>query len=256
VRAVTLAPIDPAGRIERARARRVEVDTLVVGFGLTPSVELTRLLGCAHAFDPLRGGWLPVRSPALETSAPGVFAAGDGTGVGGVELAQIEGRLAGLGAALRLGRAKPGQAEARRRSLAARLGRLDRFRAGLERVFAPPASYLDLLTEDTLVCRCEDVAYGELIARLGDYAARTGAATGMLGLKAATRTGMGRCQGRNCLTTLAAIVARAQGVAVDRLTWPRVRPPARPIRLGDLLHEVIPPAVLPDDPHRPRGADP
>jgi NADPH-dependent 2,4-dienoyl-CoA reductase/sulfur reductase-like enzyme len=253
VRAVTLAPIDPAGWIDRARARQIEVDTLVVGFGLTPSVELTRLLGCAHAFDPLRGGWLPVRSPALETSAPGVFAAGDGTGIGGVVLAQIEGQLAGLGAALRLGRANTGRAEGRRRSLAARLSRLDRFRAGLERVFAPPASYLDLLTEDTVVCRCEEVTYGELTARLGEYVAGTGAAvTGMIALKAATRTGMGRCQGRNCLATLAAIVARAQGVAVERLVWPRVRPPARPILLGDLLHEVIPPAVLPDDPHRPR----
>jgi hypothetical protein len=97
------------------------------------------------------------------------------------------------------------------------------------------------------------VTYGELTARLGEYVAGTGAAvTGMIALKAATRTGMGRCQGRNCLATLAAIVARAQGVAVERLVWPRVRPPARPILLGDLLHEVIPPAVLPDDPHRPR----
>jgi hypothetical protein len=45
-------------------------------------------------------------------------------------------------------------------------------------------------------------------------------------------------------------------LAVDDLTWPRVRPPARPIPLGDLLHEAIPPAVLPDDPHRPRRAIP
>jgi thioredoxin reductase len=253
VRAVTLAPIDPAGRVDRARARPVEVDTLVIGFGLTPSVELTRLLGCAHAFDPLRGGWLPVRSPALETSKPGVFAAGDGTGIGGVELALVEGRLAGLGAAARLGRAQPGRDEGRR-SLAACRGRLDRFRAGLERVFAPPASYLDLLTEGTVVCRCEEVTYGELSARLAED---DGAATtAMVRLKAVTRTGMGRCQGRNCLATLAAIVARACGLAIDELTWPRVRPPARPIPLGDLLHEAIPPAVLPDDPHRPRQAIP
>jgi hypothetical protein len=250
VRAVTLAPIDAAGRPERARARRVEVDTLVVGFGLAPSVELTSLLGCAHAFDPLRGGWLPVRSPALETSVPGVFAAGDGAGIGGVELALVEGRLAGLGAALRLGRAKPGRAEARRRSLVACRARLDRFRAGLERVFAPPASYLDILTEDTIVCRCEEVTWGELGARLAEDHGAT--ATVMVRLKAATRAGMGRCQGRNCLATLAAIVARAQGLAVGELAWPRVRPPARPIPLGDLLHEPIPPAVLPDDPHRPR----
>ena len=143
-------------------------------------------------------------------------------------LALVEGRLAGLGAALRLGRAKPGQAEGQR-ALAARLARLNRFWAGLERVFAPPASYLDLLTEGTVVCRCEEVTYGELSVRLAEDDPAGAAMTGMGPTQGGDADRRGALPGRNCLATLAAIVARARGLAVDDLTWPRVRPPARPI---------------------------
>lgn len=242
VEAVTIAPIGADGRIDRDRVRTIATDTLITGFGLTPSVELTRLLGCDHRFDGLRGGWLPIRSAGLETSVDGVFAAGDGAAIGGVELALVEGRLAALGAAHKLGRVAP----AARRALHRRWARLDRFRTGLERLFAPPATFLGLLTPDTVVCRCEDVTAAELHDRVAEGAAS------MLQLKAATRCGMGRCQGRNCQITLAAMVADAQGLAVDALSWPRVRPPARPILLGDLMHEDIPPPVLPADPHLPR----
>ena len=70
-------------------------------------------------------------------------------------------------------------------------------------------------------------------------------ATGMVQQKSTTRLSMGRCQGRYCLATLADLVATRQGIRAADLDWPRVRPPARPVRLGDLLHETIPPPALP-----------
>ena len=99
VQEVVLAPIDERGQVNRARRRTVPVDTLVVGFGLRPSIELFQLLGCALRFDRMSGGWLPVRNVDLETSRPNVFAAGDGAGIGGVERALAEGRLVGMLAA-------------------------------------------------------------------------------------------------------------------------------------------------------------
>jgi len=57
---------------------------------------------------------------------------------------------------------------------------------------------------------------------------------------------MGRCQGRNCLTTVAQLLARARGVPPADLEPPRARPPARPIPLGDLLHEPLPPPRPPE----------
>ncbi|MCZ6523650.1 MAG: (2Fe-2S)-binding protein, partial [Alphaproteobacteria bacterium] len=197
--------------------------------------------------ETLRGGSLPLRSAALETTVPGVFAVGDGAAIGGVEIALLEGRLAALNALARLrGGAAAAAAQGRRRALVRRLARLYRFRVGLERLFAPPRHFLELITPETVVCRCEEVSAGELRRRAAE------GATSMSQLKATTRTGMGRCPGRNCLATLAALVAQAHGLAPGALAWPKARPPARPIPLGELLHETLPPPELPDDPHFPR----
>jgi NADPH-dependent 2,4-dienoyl-CoA reductase/sulfur reductase-like enzyme len=245
VEAVSIAPIDGEGRVDRNRVERIDCDALVVGFGLTPSVELLRLIGCDLAYTPERGGWLPRRSEVFETSVAGVFAVGDGAAIGGVEIALLEGRLATLEAAARLGRIRDGGA--RRASLTRALTRIDRFRRAIERLFAAPCRYLDLLTDDTVVCRCEEVTAGELKTRAGE------AWTSMVQLKSTTRLAMGRCQGRNCMATLASLVAESGGRPIASLAYPRTRPPARPIPLGDLLHEPIAPPEMPADPHLPRG---
>ena len=246
LRAVSIAPIDREGRVDRARVEALEVGTLAIGYGLVPSTELTRLLGCVHDYDQLRGSWLPRRSETLETSVLGVYAVGDGAAIGGAEIALLEGRLAAQAAALRMGGKLDAAARRRRRILAARLARLNRFRDALTEVFAPPCHFLELLTPETLVCRCEEVTLGELRGN------GIGTAASMPRLKAATRVGMGRCQGRNCLGTLAALVAAREGWDAGAPAWPRTRPPARPIPLASLLHEEIPPPDLPEDPHLPR----
>jgi hypothetical protein len=225
-----VGPIDSAGRLDRSLTRTLAADTIVAGFGLTPSVELTRLLGCRHGWDDRRGGFVPERSRDLETSVPGVFAVGDGAGIGGAEVAIAEGHLAGLLAAGRLG---AGGASGDERAARRRLARLHRVRDAIATLWAPPASFLDLLTPDTIVCRCEEVTARDLDAVVDD---------GIEPVKATTRVGMGRCQGRNCLATVAALVARARDLPPSALEPPRARPPARPIPLGDLLHEPLPPA--------------
>ena len=72
-------------------------------------------------------------------------------------------------------------------------------------------------------------------------------------VKATTRLSMGRCQGRNCLVTLASMVAKEAGVEASSIALPRPRPPLRPIPIGDLAFEEIPPPDIPADPHLPRG---
>ena len=230
-----VAPIGPDGNVDRAQLRRLSVDTVVAGFGLTPSVELTRLLGCHHRWDRRRGGLVPERSANLETSVPGVFAVGDGAGIGGAEVALAEGSLAGLLAVARLGRGDTPRVAGELRAVRARLARLHRVRDAIAGLWAPPATFRALVTPDTVVCRCEEVTAGD-VARLADES------DGSLdALKATSRVTMGRCQGRNCLAAVTEIVARARGVAAVDLELPRARPPARPVPLGDLLHEPLPP---------------
>ena len=249
VEEILTAPIDQAGRIDKGRTRTLAVDTLVVGFGLIPSIELLRMLDCELRYDALRGGWLPVRDRSFETSVKGVFAVGDGASIGGVEIALAEGRLMGLVAAARLGLLDPNRAAKLAGPVRSRLNRFDRFRSGLERLYTPPASYLDLLTPETIVCRCEEITLGELRARQEEGYASSFA------LKGTTRIGMGRCQGRNCLRTLAALVGEAAGTNLKDVQLPRARPPARLVEIGDLLHEPLPEPDLPEDPHLPRGEE-
>jgi thioredoxin reductase len=234
-----VAPIDPAGRVDRSRARAIAVDTVVAGFGLVPAVELTGLLGCRHRWDARRGGWVPERSGDLETTVRDVFAVGDGAGIGGAEVALVEGRLAGLLVALRLGACDEPRVAGDLRRWRRRVRRLHRVRDAIAALWAPPASFLDLLASDTIVCRCEDVTAGE-VGGVVDADVES-----LDVLKAATRVTMGRCQGRNCLGTVTAILARARAVPREALGAPRPRPPARPIPLAALLHEPLPPPRYP-----------
>ncbi len=235
-----VAPIRADGRVDRSRLRRTAVDTVVTGFGLVPSIELARLLGCRHRWEGKRDGLVPERSTDLETSVPGIFAVGDGAGIGGAEVALAEGQLAGLLAVALLSRGDGPRVGGELRRLRARLARLHRVRDAIANLWAPPMTFNSLLTPETVVCRCEEVTAGE-VARLAEEN------DGSLdALKATSRVTMGRCQGRNCLAPVTEIVARARGVSPTDLELPRARPPARPVPLADLLHETLPPPRSPE----------
>lgn len=181
------------------RSRAIACDLLCAGYGLVPNTELPRLLGCAVE----RGA--VVVDDEQRTSVGGVRCAGEPTGIGGVDLALVEGEIAGLGAA---GRSREA------RALFGRRARLRRLAAAMERAFALRAELRGVVTPDTIVCRCEDVAFGTLRA---DWSPRQA--------KLYTRAGMGPCQGRVC------------GPALSFLHgWPMdaVRAPLEPARLATL----------------------
>jgi NAD(P)H-nitrite reductase large subunit len=169
-----------------------------------------------------------------------VFVAGDGGGIGGAEMAIAEGRLVGLVVAMRLGRCAPRAVAGSLRRTRARLRRLDRVRGAIAGLWAPPASYTALLTPETIVCRCEEATVDDVTRLIEE------GVSSVEPVKAATRVTMGRCQGRNCLPTVAELTARAMGLSRAELELPRARPPARPVVLGDLLHESLPPPRPPE----------
>lgn len=152
-------------------------DVLACGYGLLPNLELPRLLGCALTTGDL-GLEAVVVDARQATSVSGVFAAGETTGVKGVEAALVEGHLAGRAAA-----GQPRQEARWRRAQV----RGQRFAATLARTFAPRAELRARVQADTLVCRCEDVTS----ARLAGFPNARAA-------KLVTRAGMGACQGRVC----------------------------------------------------------
>lgn len=107
VEEVTTARLDPDWNVLAGTEQRVRVDAVCVGFGFTPQLELAVAARCK-----LHDGFVLVDA-AQATSVPGVFAAGEITGIGGAEPAAAEGEVAGTAAAVRLGarpRAAPGAA--------------------------------------------------------------------------------------------------------------------------------------------------
>ncbi|MFI7402078.1 FAD-dependent oxidoreductase [Streptomyces sp. NPDC049541] len=214
--AVTVAALDGEGRVRPGTGRRIPCDTLAVGHGMLPHTDLAETLGCR-----LDGMNVQV-DDEQRTDVPGVWAAGETTGIGGSALALAEGHIAGRSAAARLAGRAP---DPREWAAAAKSRtRLREFAAALDAVYAPPAHWSELITDDTVVCRCEEVTGGtirEAVAELGAGDVRT--------VKLLTRAGMGWCQGRVCAPAVA-------GLAGCRLD-PSRRPFARPVPLGVLARE-------------------
>lgn len=210
---VTVAALDAAGRPRPGSERRLDCDTLAVGHGMLAHTDLAETLGCG-----LDG--LAVRVDGEQrTDVPGVWAAGEATGVGGAELALAEGRIAGRSAAARLTGRPPDP-----RSLAAdsrERAALRRFAAALDAVCAPPVRWAERVTDETVVCRCEEVTAGTVRAARADLGAGD-----LRTVKLLTRAGMGWCQGRMCGPAVAGLAGCAE-TAVRR-------PFAHPVPLGVL----------------------
>jgi NADPH-dependent 2,4-dienoyl-CoA reductase/sulfur reductase-like enzyme len=180
-----------------------DCDLCACGFNLVPNVELALALGCKLDDDFVRvDQW-------QATSVPDVYCAGEPTGIGGVDCALVEGRIAGFAAAgLRA------EAEA----LLARRASWHHFRAALARAFALRPELKSLAADDTLICRCEDVTLGRM-RQFRDWR----------DAKLHSRCGMGPCQGRVC--GAAAKVILGWGMS-------SVRPPVLPARVESLISET------------------
>lgn len=105
----------------------VEVDTICVATGLTPLAELAWFLGCRFHFIPQLGGFVPDHDSCMESSVPGIYIAGDISGVEEASTAMEEGRLAGISAAASLGRLSAAEAASLQQEV---WGRLNALRSG------------------------------------------------------------------------------------------------------------------------------
>ncbi len=84
--------------------RRVEVETICLAVGLSPTVELLFQAGCQSWYVSELGGHVAAHDDNLETTIQGVYVAGDASGIEEASTAMLEGRLAGLCAAESLGK--------------------------------------------------------------------------------------------------------------------------------------------------------
>lgn len=221
VRATGSAQVEAMCWRDAKGEHEIACDAVGFGYALRSETQLADLLGCRFSYDDLQRAALPDRDEAGRSSVPGVYLAGDGAGIMGADAAEWAGERAALALLADAGHAVDA---ARAAALEAWLARTQAFRAGLERAFPFPRDWAAGALDELVVCRCEEVTAGQLRQCTRETGARE-----MNRLKALTRVGMGRCQGRTCAVAAGEILAHACAATPDAVGRLRGQAPIKPL---------------------------
>lgn len=205
--------------------QRIPCRTLLSHQGVIPNTQLGRAIGLEHSWDEVQLCWKPVLSEQGVSSHPDILVAGDSAGIGGAVVAEIQGQLVADAAARSLGKA--GMPESQRAGLKQQLNQQLAIRPFLDKLYRPAEAFIRPVDE-TVVCRCEEITAGEIrgLVELG--------CSGPNQTKAFCRSGMGACQGRQCGTTVSALLAEVQEKPIPDVGYYNIRMPIKPLTLGEL----------------------
>lgn len=225
---VVAARVDADGAIIQGTERVFVTDTLAVGYGFSPNIELPQQAGCdvSHAID--KGGWHVEVGNTMATSVDGVYAVGETTGIGGAGKSLVEGQIAAWDLLFKLGRVNRKTHEKHLRSLLCQRRQQLRYGRFLNRLCRLRPGCYEGIPDDTLVCRCEEITMGEIRRQV-----KNGFTT-ISGIKKAARCGMGHCQGRICgpiLSDMIGAFTQRPPAAVGITT---ARAPVKTVPLGAL----------------------
>ena len=129
VTGVVIGQVGPDWKVIPGTEKEFEVDTICLAVGLSPMSQLLNQAGCQ--MKDTKGGYVPDCKEDGSTSVPGIFAAGDVSGIEEASSAMIEGRMSGATIACYLGYIEEDEKNARIQELEAQL---DTLRQGM---FAP-----------------------------------------------------------------------------------------------------------------------
>jgi thioredoxin reductase len=246
VEAVVAVRTGPDGQHQPGSATRFACDTVILGVGAVPVVELLDAAGCRMAFQRERGGYAPILDGAQRCSLPGFYAAGDCAGIWAEKSLDADvAREEGVRAAVEIAAARVlvgrTMGDARPASRPSALGYdVAEYRLGWAR-----ASLIEAAGEP-YVCRCEEVTAREILeVRPPRYLGQERTARhdrslhSMLGegvpnpdqIKRLTRAGMGVCQGRRCREQIQALLALGAGIPLAEIPLASYRAPVRPLSL-------------------------
>ena len=209
-----ISGLEATGASVRFNGGEIACDLLLLHEGVVPQTHLSRQAGLPHRWHAEQRHWAPVADPLGQTDRETLLVAGDAGGIAGARAAALSGRIA----ARLVAGIDPAEL----------IGALERERATrpfLDRLFRP---HTGLPAGKALVCRCESLTAGDIRQAVRD------GAMGPNQLKAFARAGMGPCQGRMCGLAVAEIIADERGLAVEDIGSFRIRPPIKPLTLGEL----------------------
>jgi len=231
VHSVVVAPYDKQWRPNREKTITLETDCLGINYGFACRSHLTQMMGCQHLYHKNSGGYQPKKDDWMRTSKIGVYVAGDSAGFNGAEVAELEGKIAALGSMLDNKELTSKDAKQLVKPINKKLSHLLRFRVALEKFSALKPGLLDLPTDDTLICRCENITYGRI------KQAMTKGIKTETSLKMSTRLGMGDCQGKICGPFSSEFVSNNAHYPLSKVGVIRPRFPLFPVPFSRFKHQ-------------------
>lgn len=229
LRAGPLARLAAIEFVAGGTAGRIDTSVVLLHQGVVPNTQFSRLMNAEHRWDSTTDCWVPVTDAWGELAATGVFLAGDGRGIVGAQSAAVQGRLAALAAASRIGLVsatdRDRHAMADWQALAAETA----LRPWLNRLYRSKRENR-APADGVVVCRCEEVDAAEI---------REAVSLGCCGpnqVKAFTRCGMGPCQGMSCGLTVTELIADALQIGPAAVGAFSIRPPLKMLRLSQLIN--------------------
>ena len=229
---VETAAVDAGGQLSSQAQEPIECDRLGVCFSFLTSAELPRQAGADCTWNARRGGWIVNHDEWMSSSIPGLFVAGETTGVAGSDVAMEEGKLAALGCALHGNRITAVDADALSRPIRRKLKHLNVFADALSRLSWPGDEFFDqLMTGESTLCKCEEIS----VAHLRQLLQQNPSVSTSSSAKLLSRAGMGLCQGRYCQYSLIRLLAQVRGIPAAEAGGFTARFPSKPLPISNLV---------------------
>lgn len=106
VKGAVIAKVDKNWQEIPSTEKRIDCDVICLAVGLAPSVELLWQIGCQTHYLPESGGHVAWHNEFMRTNIPGIYVAGDASGIEEAVTAILEGRVAGIACAQEIKKTK------------------------------------------------------------------------------------------------------------------------------------------------------
>jgi len=223
--------------IKNKQIKKLTTEVLAVGHGLTPSTDISRLLKINHTYNDLKGGWIPRLDKYFRSSMQGLYITGDGAGISGAIPAEDKGELAAYALLKDQNIIIEKEFKNKTSRIIKRLNRYEIFAKGIAKLNFTPKDLINNISENTILCRCEDITKRDIINAVNN------GAKNLNQIKSWTRFGMGPCQGRTCQYSVAKVASEELKCNVKDLDYLTGRTPLRPFPLdkaiGDFEYDEI-----------------
>jgi len=210
------------------RSHRIEAPLVLLHQGVVPNTQLSWSLRAEHVWNEAQLCWVPRTDDYGQIDDSGIYVVGDSRGIVGAKASASQGRLSAIEIASKQGKLDPAQRAAREDVVRSELRANLHVRPFLDALYRPLDAHRIPAQDSVVVCRCEEVTAGQIRGYVGV------GCQGPNQTKAFGRCGMGPCQGRLCGLTVTELIADARGVPPGEVGYYRIRPPIKPVTLGEL----------------------